>query len=53
MDSPEGDVFHIVPIGIEQALWIAVVASLVLWVEEARKLGFRMRLGRCARGSAG
>jgi Ca2+-transporting ATPase len=40
---PLGDVFHTVPIGLEHVVAIGVVASLVLWVEELRKLFARWR----------
>lgn len=45
---PLGDFFHTVPIAIEQVLLIGVVASLVLWVEELRKLWIRRRSFRQA-----
>jgi hypothetical protein len=33
-----GRVFHTVPIGAREIVALAVVGSLVLWVEELRKL---------------
>jgi len=38
---PFNDIFHTVPFGIEQVIAIGVVGSLVLWVEELRKLFVR------------
>jgi magnesium-transporting ATPase (P-type) len=46
---PLGDVFHTVPIGIEEFFAIGAVASIVLWVEELRKLVVRRRLRRTVR----
>jgi Ca2+-transporting ATPase len=43
---PLGDVFHTVPIGFEHALAIGLTASLVLWVEELRKLVVRRQRDR-------
>jgi Ca2+-transporting ATPase len=43
--QPLGAVFHTVPIAGEQVLQLALVGSLVLWVEELRKLVIRRRLG--------
>ncbi len=40
---PLGDVFHTVPLGIETFIAIGAVASLVLWVEELRKLAARRK----------
>ena len=40
---PLGEVFHTVPIGIETFIAIGTVASLVLWIEELRKLVARRR----------
>ena len=45
---PLGDVFHTVTISIWQAFAIGAVASLVLWVEELRKLVVRRRDARLA-----
>lgn len=45
---PLGDVFHTVTISIWQAFAIGAVASLVLWVEELRKLVVRRRDARMA-----
>jgi Ca2+-transporting ATPase len=39
--APLGAVFHTVPIGPAQVVQLALVGSLVLWVEELRKLGAR------------
>ncbi len=47
--APLGRVFHTVPFGLEVAVLLGVVASLVLWVEELRKLVVRRR----ARARAG
>jgi Ca2+-transporting ATPase len=35
---PHNNVFHTVPFGLEQVIAIGAVGSLVLWVEEVRKL---------------
>jgi Ca2+-transporting ATPase len=35
------DIFHTVPLAADQVIAIGVVGSLVLWVEEARKLVVR------------
>ena len=40
---PLGRVFHTVPINLYEVVAIGAVASLVLWVEEARKLIVRLR----------
>ena len=40
---PLNEVFHTVPLELSEALGIGAVASLVLWVEEARKLVVRLR----------
>lgn len=45
---PLGDVFHTVPIDLHQVLAIGAVASLVVWVEELRKLVVRRRGARRA-----
>jgi Ca2+-transporting ATPase len=44
--APLGRVFHTVPFGLQEALALAVVASVVLWVEELRKLVHRRREAR-------
>jgi len=49
---PLGEVFHTVPFSLREVLAIGVVASLVLWVEEARKFIVRRRDRRLALGSA-
>jgi len=41
--APLGRVFHTVPIGPREVVALAVVGSLVLWVEEIRKLFARER----------
>jgi hypothetical protein len=46
--EPLGSVFRTVPIGLEQVFELGLVGSLVLWVEELRKLLLRRRL-RAAR----
>ena len=44
--TPLGRVFHTVPIGLSEVLLLAVVGSLVLWLEEARKFVVRRRQRR-------
>jgi magnesium-transporting ATPase (P-type) len=46
--GPLHHVFHTVPFGWEQVVELAVVGSLVLWVEELRKLVARLRRRRRA-----
>ncbi len=46
--APLAAVFHTVPIDPREVLAIGAVASLVLWVEELRKLVVRRRDRRCA-----
>jgi Ca2+-transporting ATPase len=46
--SPLGRVFHTVPLGLEGVVELGVVGSLVLWVEELRKLVVRRRDRRLA-----
>jgi magnesium-transporting ATPase (P-type) len=46
--SPLASVFHAVPFPFEVAVALGVVGSLVLWVEELRKLVVRRRAGRVA-----
>ena len=41
--APLGGLFHTVPLHFEQVIAIGLVASLVLWVEELRKLVARRR----------
>ncbi len=48
---PLGEVFHTVPFDLETGGAIIVVASLVLWVEEARKLVARARTPRRCRSA--
>lgn len=43
---PLSDFFHTRTIDYEQLVWIFIVASLVLWVEEIRKLMARKKLSR-------
>jgi magnesium-transporting ATPase (P-type) len=50
---PLGEVFHTVPINLREVLAIGVVASLVLWVEELRKLVLRRRDARAACATGG
>lgn len=50
---PLGRVFHTVPFPLHEALAIGAVASLVLWVEEVRKLVVRRRERRRLALSAG
>ena len=45
---PLGEVFHTVPFSLVEVFAIGAVASLVLWVEEARKLVMRRRERRVA-----
>ncbi len=45
--------FHTQPFDLEQVVIIGVVASLVLWVEEIRKLVVRRARGRRAQGREG
>jgi len=42
--TPLGRVFHTVPFGLAEVIALGVVGSLVLWVEEIRKLFARRRL---------
>jgi magnesium-transporting ATPase (P-type) len=44
--EPLGRVFHTVPISLEVVIALGLVGSLVLWVEELRKLAVRRRLRR-------
>jgi Ca2+-transporting ATPase len=44
--APLSRLFHTVPFGVEQVVAIGVVGSLVLWVEEIRKLVARGRARR-------
>jgi Ca2+-transporting ATPase len=44
--APLSRLFHTVPFGLEQVVAIGVVGSLVLWVEEIRKLVARSRARR-------
>ncbi len=46
--TPLANVFHTVPIDLREVLAIGAVASLVLWVEELRKLVVRRRDRRLA-----
>ncbi len=45
--APLGRVFHTVPIGPAEVVALGVVGSLVLWVEEIRKLFVRRQTRRC------
>jgi magnesium-transporting ATPase (P-type) len=49
---PLGVLFHTVPFSLEQVVEIGAVASLVLWVEELRKLVARRRERRIASAEA-
>jgi len=49
---PLGKVFHTVPFSLREVVAIGAVASLVLWVEELRKLVARSRDKRTARAAA-
>ncbi len=46
--TPLGAVFHTVPFGPTEVVALGVVGSLVLWVEEIRKLFMRRRTRRRA-----
>jgi Ca2+-transporting ATPase len=48
---PLGDVFHTVPFSLQEVVAIGAVASLVLWVEELRKLVVRRLEARRAPGA--
>jgi Ca2+-transporting ATPase len=50
--SPLGRVFHTVPFGLKEVVALGVVGSLVLWVEELRKLIVRLRERRIVLGAA-
>jgi len=50
--QPLGAVFHTVPFGFTEFVALGVVGSLVLWVEELRKLAVRRRDRRLARAPA-
>jgi Ca2+-transporting ATPase len=43
--APLGRIFHTVPFGLHEVVVLGVVGSLVLWVEELRKLVVRRRQG--------
>jgi Ca2+-transporting ATPase len=43
--TPLGRIFHTVPIGLQEVIALGMVGSLVLWVEEVRKLGLGRRWG--------
>jgi Ca2+-transporting ATPase len=45
--APLGRVFHAVPIGPAEVVALGLVGSLVLWVEEIRKLFVRRQERRC------
>jgi Ca2+-transporting ATPase len=49
--SPLGGIFHTVPFGFTEVALLCLVGSLVLWVEELRKLIVRSRDRRLARGA--
>lgn len=44
--EPLGSVFHTVPFGFKEVVMLGVVGSLVLWIEELRKLVFRRTMAR-------
>jgi magnesium-transporting ATPase (P-type) len=46
--APLGAIFHTAPFGWREFLALGLVGSLVLWVEELRKLTVRRRLSRAA-----
>ena len=46
--APLSRVFRTAPFGLEVVIALGVVGSLVLWVEEARKLVVRRRAARRA-----
>jgi magnesium-transporting ATPase (P-type) len=50
--EPLGRIFHTVPFGLPVFVALGVVGSLVLWVEELRKLHVRRRARRRAGGEA-
>ena len=50
--TPLGRVFHTVPIGLEEVIALGIVGSLVLWVEELRKLFVRRHARPLAPGGA-
>ncbi len=49
---PLNEVFHTVPFSLKEVVMIGAVASLVLWVEELRKLIVRRRSGSHSRSEA-
>ena len=49
---PLGRVFHTVPFSLQEVVALGAVGSLVLWVEELRKLVVRRREHRLALGDA-
>ncbi len=49
---PLGQFFHTVPLGFSELAMLVVVGSLVLWVEEARKMLVRLRGRRSQSGSS-
>jgi Ca2+-transporting ATPase len=49
---PLGRVFYTVPFGLDVVVALAAVGSLVLWVEELRKLAARVRARRGAAGAS-
>jgi magnesium-transporting ATPase (P-type) len=50
--QPLGRVFHTVPFGLDVVIELGIVGSLVLWVEELRKLIARRRERRLGGGAA-
>ena len=50
--EPLGRVFYTIPFGLKEVVALGVVGSLVLWVEELRKLVARRRERRLALGVA-
>jgi len=51
--EPLGRVFHTVPFGVEEVIALGLVGSLVLWVEELRKVVVRRRARRRLASGAG
>jgi magnesium-transporting ATPase (P-type) len=50
--NPLGRIFYTVPISLPSVLMLGLVGSLVLWIEELRKLAARRRRSRAARAAA-
>ncbi len=51
--APLGRVFHTVPFGLREVVALGVVGSLVLWVDELRKLMLRRRERQAVAGTNG